>query len=149
VCGIFYMYIIYFLNIFLMFWHVASLCVLGYFVNLWRKLVHLFCFLSHQGFSKHNATCCTVGTIDEYGALSWCVGFITFQPMMKSSLNIEQIFFENLSNSKLKIVGNLGTLLVLLKSPYWVGFNEGDLEVFRLKSQERLNFEFFCYWKFN
>jgi hypothetical protein len=55
---------------------------------------------------------------------------------MKSSMNIEQIFYENLSNSKLKIVGNLGTLLYLLKSPYWVGFNEGHLEIFRLKSQE-------------
>jgi hypothetical protein len=43
VCGIFYMYI-FFLNIFGIFFHFASLCVLGYFVNLWRKLVHLFCF---------------------------------------------------------------------------------------------------------
>jgi hypothetical protein len=75
-------------------------------------------FLSRRGFSKHNATCCTVGTIDECGALGWPVGFIMFQPMIESSMNIEQKIYENLSNSKLKIVGNMGTLLYLLKSPY-------------------------------
>ncbi len=29
------------------------------------------------------------------------------------------------------LYGNLGALLVLLESPWWEGFNEGDLEIFQ------------------
>lgn len=32
---------------------------------------------------------------------------------------------------ELKILGNLNELLVLLESSQWVGFNEGDLEIFK------------------
>jgi hypothetical protein len=34
-------------------------------------------------------------------------------------------------------------LLVLLERPKWVKFNEGHLEIFRLKVWETLNFDFF------
>jgi hypothetical protein len=39
--------------------------------------------------------------------------------------------------------GNLGALFTLLESSQWVGFNEGDLELFThlMKVQETLNYE--------
>jgi hypothetical protein len=48
-----------------------------------------------------------------------------------------------------KIWGNLGMLLLFLVNLQWVGINEGDLEIFRFKVWDILNFEYFCHWKFN
>jgi hypothetical protein len=63
---------------------------------------------------------------------------------------VSQFFTKNSFKSKLKTIGKLGVFLVLLESPHWVGFNEGDLEIFRPNVDKILNFEFFFWhWKFN
>jgi hypothetical protein len=54
---------------------------------------------------------------------------------------LNKIFTENSFKSKLKLYKNLGKLSVSLGSPSWVGFNEGDLEIFRCKVWKILNFE--------
>jgi hypothetical protein len=50
---------------------------------------------------------------------------------------------ENLFASKLTIIRNLGTLLVLLKNLPCVEFNKGGLEIFRHERWEILKFEYF------
>jgi len=103
------------------------------------------CFVCHIEFSQNlNAFCHTLNIVE---SLQWGgvhhkgFGFIMFQLAVKKLLNIEQFFIEFLCNWKLK--GNLGVPLVLMESPQWVAFNEGDLEFFRPKVQEILNFEYF------
>ncbi len=49
--------------------------------------------------------------------------------------------------SKLKTIGEFEFTLDILKSPHWVGFNEGNLEIFRPKVEEILSI--LCHWKFN
>jgi len=39
-----------------------------------------------------------------------------------------------------KLELNLGTLLVMLKRPQWAGFNDSDLEIFRLKLMRDIEF---------
>jgi hypothetical protein len=43
----------------------------------------------------------------------------------------------------LKSHGNLGVFLVFLENAQWIRFYEGDLEMFRPKVWEILNFEYF------
>jgi hypothetical protein len=56
---------------------------------------------------------------------------------------LKKKFIENLFESKLKIIRNLGTLLVLLKNLPCVGFKKSDLKKFRHEMWEILKFEFF------
>jgi hypothetical protein len=62
------------------------------------------------------------------------LGFIMFQEVI-------EYFLKNHLNQNYKWLGNLDALLVFLESPWWVGFNEGDLEFLRFEVQEILNFE--------
>ncbi len=67
------------------------------------------------------------------------VGFIMFQPILKKLLNIE--FFFKSFKSKPKFITKFGcTLGGYLKSPWWIRFNEGYLEMFRTKVWDTLNF---------
>ncbi len=58
--------------------------------------------------------------------------------MVEKRLNIEQLLIENLFKLKLKFIGEFGHPRGKVG---WVGFNEGDLEIFRLEVWEILNFE--------
>ncbi len=72
------------------------------------------------------------------------VSCIMCQPMLEKLLNIEQFFLLKIHlNQNQKLKGNLGSLLIFLESPHWVGFNEVDLEIFRSKVWGILNFECF------
>jgi hypothetical protein len=58
--------------------------------------------------------------------------------MVEKLLNIQQIFTKFSLKSKLK--KNLCALLILLENLLWIGFNEGNLEVFKPKVWELLKF---------
>ncbi len=117
-----------------------------WFKNLSMKNTTLFCLFCH--FEIFQITMSLVMLLVSFESPRWVirvhwVGFIMFQPTygVKKWLNIQQFLTGHLFKSKLKLLGNLGTLLVKLESSQWVGFNESDLEIFRLEVWERLNFE--------
>jgi hypothetical protein len=60
--------------------------------------------------------------------------------MVEKLLNVEL-------KSKLKTIGEFEFTLDILKSPHWVGFHGGNLEIFRPKVEEILSI--LCHWKFN
>ncbi len=55
---------------------------------------------------------------------------------------IEYFLHWNHLSQKVKIIKEIGQALNIVQKPFtWVGFNEDDLEIFRPKVQEILNFE--------
>ncbi len=55
-------------------------------------------------------------------------------------MNIEQIFIENSFKSKQKFIGQFRCALGIIGSPWWVRFNECDLEVFGLETFGHIEF---------
>jgi hypothetical protein len=51
------------------------------------------------------------------------------------------ILKKNFTKNPYNYKKNLGVFLVLLESPQWIAFNEGDLKFFRLKVWNILNFK--------
>jgi hypothetical protein len=106
-------------------------------IYLWNMIVCLFCLLCWD-FPNHGTFCIIGKHLMNKDAPSW---WHNFWPIEKKLLNIEKKLLKIHLNQKLNLFGNLGMLLVWLESPWWVGFNIGDLETFRLEMCETLNFE--------
>jgi hypothetical protein len=64
-----------------------------------------------------------------------------FQPMVEKLLHIEQFFEWKFIEIKTKITREFGHVFDIIGKPWWVGFNEGDLEIVRSQVQDILNFE--------
>jgi hypothetical protein len=75
------------------------------------------------------------------GAPSWFHNILTYNGEVIEYWTIFSIKIHFNQNSKL--LSKLGTLLIVLESPRWVGLNEDNLEIFRPKVREILNFEYF------
>jgi hypothetical protein len=65
--------------------------------------------------------------------------------MVEKLLNIEQLSLKIHLNQNKNFLGNLGTSfnLVLLENPWWIGSNEGDLEILDLRCEKYWILNFF------
>ncbi len=115
---------------------------IGY-TSLSMKQGSLFCFVCLANISQIMAlhfALLVFSECSQWVEVHW-VGFIMFQSTVEKLLNIEKKITENSFKSKQKIYKRIWAFLVLLKSPWWAGFKEGDFKKNRLEVGEILIFK--------